>query len=131
AVAHTFSTVATGGFSPRAGSVGEFGAGVQAVIIVFMILGGINFALYYQLLRGRPLMLWRDTELRFLMVLLLVGAALIIGSLYAERNNLWLSTGEQVPATLWQCTLNGLFQAVSIITTTGFVTSDFNYWPFL
>lgn len=130
-IAHTFSTVATGGFSPRNGSVGEFGAAVQIIIIVFMILGGINFALYYQLLRGRPLLLWRDTELRFLFVLLLGGSALIIGSLILHRDELVITTGETVTTTVPNAMLHGVFQAVSIMTTSGFATADFNAWPFL
>jgi trk system potassium uptake protein TrkH len=130
-IAHTFSTVATGGFSPRNGSVGEFGTGIQIVIIIFMILGGINFALYYYIARGRGRLVRNDTELRFFLLLLLVGSLIAVASLYRAHDELLLSTGEYIPATLFECTREGVFQTVSILTTSGFATADFNHWPFL
>ena len=64
---HTFGTLATGGFSTKNASIGYYhSVYIQAVVTIFMLLGGINFALHFQLLRGRPLALWRDPDSGFM-----------------------------------------------------------------
>ena len=66
ALCHTFGTMATGGFSTRNASIAAFdSAYIDWVITVFMIIAGINFSLHYQMLKGKPLALWRDPECRF------------------------------------------------------------------
>ena len=118
---HTFGTMATGGFSPLNGSVGQYGsAAVDWVITFFMFLAGANFALHYMVLRGKPKVLLRDPEFRFYAFLIL-GATLVITAFVLLGGNYdnWL-TGLRYAA----------FQVVSIITTTGFVTADYELWPF-
>jgi trk system potassium uptake protein TrkH len=66
ALCHTFGTMATGGFSTKNASIGFYhSAYIDVVVTVFMIIGGINFALHFQLFRGNPRPLWRDPEFRF------------------------------------------------------------------
>lgn len=118
---HTFGTMATGGFSNYSQSVGHFqNPAAEWIIIFFMFAAGANFSLYYQLIRGRLLFL-RDTEFRSYLLIALSA----IGVLY-------LTT---VLGGIAQHGHHGLrinaFQAISIMTTTGFATDDFNTWPSL
>lgn len=118
AVCHTFATLATGGFSPLADSIGGLhSAYAEWVICVFMLLAGMNFAHHYRLLLGRVAGVGRDPELRFYLVVVLVFAA-------ATALSLWLGggRGSEAPVRL------GAFQMASILTTTGFCTDDFNQW---
>ena len=66
ALCHSFATLATGGFSTKNTSVAWFNSEyIEWIITLFMFLAGVNFALHYQALRGRPLAVWRDSEFRF------------------------------------------------------------------
>ena len=78
ACCHTFATLATGGFSTHTASVGHYTnwLAVDVIIIVFMLLAGVNFGLYYQLIRRKWKAFFGDTELRVYLVLMLVGAGL-------------------------------------------------------
>lgn len=119
AVAHTFTTMATGGFSTRNASIAGFGSPfVEYVTVFFMYCAGINFALHYRWLTGRPRALWQDEEWRFYTVLAAT-ATLIVGIL------LWARMSEGVEPAL----RHALFQVVSIGTTTGFATADYVLWP--
>lgn len=119
ALCHAFTTMPTGGFSTRNASVAHFNSiYIDTVVIVFMILAGINFSLHYQLLRGKPLAFWKDAECRFFLLAVLVISALV-------GWNLWYSVYESVGRALRY----GIFQVVSIITTTGFATADYEQWP--
>lgn len=116
AVAHAFTTVATGGFSPEARSFEGYAPAVDGVAIAFMTLAAVNFALLWRAFGGRPRDLLRDSELRaYLAVVLVVGAlvSLQIAVLYEP--------GEAVR--------HGFFQVVSIVTTTGYASVDFDAWP--
>jgi trk system potassium uptake protein TrkH len=118
ALTHTFGTVATGGFSTRNLSVGAFNnPAAEIVIIVFMIIAGGNFALYYGLLKGQWKKLIDDGEFRF-----------YIG--FITFTTLFISVNiiRQVPDFL-ENIRTSLFQVVSIMTTTGFTTADFDTWP--
>ncbi|MHC5023595.1 MAG: TrkH family potassium uptake protein [Planctomycetota bacterium] len=132
-VCHTFATLATGGFSTRNASVGAFHAApaVDMIVIVFMILAGANFGLYYQLIRGRGRSVLRDPELRLYLILLFVGSVIVTASIYGSTREIALTTGEQAAATIGESIRQGVFTTVAIQTTTGFCTSDFNLWPFL
>ncbi len=120
ALCHAFTTMPTGGFSTMNASVAHFdSAYLDFVIIFFMIMAGINFSLHYQLLRGQPLAFWRDRECRFflgavLVLTLLVSCDLLNGNIYT---------------TIGQAIRYGAFQVVSIVTTTGFATADYEGWP--
>jgi trk system potassium uptake protein TrkH len=117
ALCHTFGTMATGGFSTKNASIAHFGSYVQYVIIFFMILAGTNFSLHYNGLRGRVLTYWRNEEFRFFMSILLICTALL------TLDNLL-----SVYPDLTDAIRNSLFQAVSILTTTGYVTADYEKW---
>lgn len=118
ALTHTFSTLSTGGFSPYQDSVARFSTPVRITITFFMIVAGANFTLYYHLARRRDLSVFRDAELRtYLWVI--AGSTLLA--------TLSLVHGAQAPVLA--VVGDVLFQVVSILTTTGFATVDFNTWP--
>jgi len=120
AVNHAFATMSSGGFSTRNESIGAFGStGIELVVTLFMILAGINFALHFQVFRGRPMRLLGDPEFRFYSWLLLGGTVLLTVDLLAQRHVAGLATGLQ----------HALFQVVTVVTTTGFSTADFGAWP--
>ncbi|MBD3368380.1 MAG: TrkH family potassium uptake protein, partial [Candidatus Eisenbacteria bacterium] len=119
ACCHTFTTMSTGGFSTRTASVAAFDSVyIEIVIIAFMFLAGANFALHYRALRGRPRVFFRDPEFRFY-TLLWVGSCLLLSL------NVWGEVYQGAGAALRA----GFFQGTSIMTTTGYVTKDFNVWP--
>ncbi len=121
ALCHTFSTLATGGFSTKNASIGFYhSAYIEAVVMVFMLIGGVNFALHVQLFRGKPLAVWRNPELRFFLGMTAVVALVITLSLWGR---IYPSLGES-------CRY-GVFQAVSLSTTTGYGTADYTLWPSL
>ncbi len=128
ALTHTFATLATGGFSTENASAGAFSAAAQWVMTAFMLLAGVNFALYHQVLRGRPGRLFKDTELRAYLLIIAVASILVFFNI----------RGMSYPATTGVNEVHGtatevrdaVFQVVSIQTTTGFCTADFNYWHF-
>lgn len=116
---HTFTTMATGGFSTRNESIAAFNNPfTEGVIIAFMFMAGINFSLYYSLIRGNIKSLYQDYEFRFYFSFLL-GTGLFV-SLY-----LFLTTYDGIAESLRY----GFFQVVSITTTTGFATDNFDEWP--
>lgn len=121
ALVHGFTTVSTGGFSTHDASLGYFNSDlVDLVAVVFMLAGGINFAVHYRVLSQRSLLAyWQDVEVRAFL-LFIVGALLMVSAM------LW-AFGEY--ATLHAALVNSLFEVVSIITSTGFGTADFSSWP--
>ena len=120
AVAHGFSTVAIGGFSTRDDSIGYFNSyAIEWVCMLFMLLATVNFALHFSMLRHRRLGLYiQDAEFSFFLRWLL----LVCGAVAAL---LIVSAGWQDGQSLQQ----GLFQAVSFATTTGFTTAPRADWP--
>lgn len=128
-VCHTFATLATGGFSTHSASIGYFDSvAVDVVIIVFMILAGVNFGLYYHLLRGRLSITWRDPELRTYLLIILVASLVVCGALIEHR--IVSTRGDQMEASVGEAIRHGVFQVISIQTTTGFATADFDKWTF-
>lgn len=121
AIAHSFSTVAIGGFSTHDASMGYFDStAINLVAIVFMFISGVNFALHFIAFRYRSVGgYWRDTEFRFYLMLLLVVTTLTVAALYFNGTY----------PTFREALLNGLFQAVSIGTTAGFSTAEYWNWP--
>ena len=124
-VCHTFSTMSTGGFSNRAESVGAFAPQFHVVITIFMFLGGCNFVLHIKALQGKPLFFFKDEEFRFYFFSILAATLVITACLLAYGN----SKGGTY--TFWQALNSASFQVVTIITTTGFGTDDYTYWPTL
>ncbi len=120
AVTHAFTTLSTGGFSPRNASIAAYGSPfLQYVTILFMYLAAVNFTLHYRALRGRPLY-WKDPEWRFFS-LVVGGATLVVLLVGLARAG--LESGFE-PAFR-----ESMFQVVSIATTTGFVSADYELWP--
>jgi len=121
AVCVTFGTMATGGFVPRNPSIAAYpSAYLHYVIILFMFLAGVNFSLHYGLVRGRVKEFVRNPELRLYTSFILAATLLVIASR--------LRAGERFGEPLVRGTL---FQVVSLITTTGFITEDYGLWkPF-
>jgi trk system potassium uptake protein TrkH len=114
AVAHAFTTLSTGGFSTKDSGFASFSPAAQWVTVFFMMLGGLNFALLYRAIgRRQPRALFADTETRFYGALLLGATLALLGSVGIGLDNLRHSA----------------FQAVSIMTTTGYASTDFEQWP--
>lgn len=131
ALNHAFTTLATGGFSPRNASLGAYRdePAVSVIVVAFMILGGANFALYYQLLRGKGLRVLGDLELRLYLICLALGALVVFLSM--RHQVIALTSGATVGPSSGVALGEAIFTTVSIQTTTGYVTSDFNRWPWL
>lgn len=120
AMTHTFTTLSTGGFSPRNASVAAFHSPwVDGIVIVFMILAGANFSLYYGVRRRRGWNLLRDPEFRIYLT------ALLAASIFITWNVMAGGFYDALPRAF----LDSLFQVASILTTTGFATADFDTWP--
>ncbi len=121
AVCHAFCTMPTGGFSTKNASIAHFSSlYIHLVIIIFMLLAGINFSLHYKLLTGNWEAFWRDSEFKVFTALVGIFTLAVVLDIYG---NIYTSLGDAVKY--------GLFQVSSIITTTGFVTADFDQWPSL
>ena len=115
---HTFGTMATGGFSTENSSIAAFdSAYFDFVIVFFMILAGTNFALHYNFLRGNFKIYFKNPEFKYF--LYIIGAACFIIIL-----DLILFSGFSILESLQY----GIFQVVSIVTTTGYITADFEQW---
>jgi trk system potassium uptake protein TrkH len=120
ALCHAFTTLPTGGFSTRNASVGEFGIpAVEWIITVFMLLAGINFVLHYRVLTGSGRRVLRDRELRYYLIVVAAATAVFAVTVHTP--------GERMVDTLRIAT----FQTATILTTTGYVTADFEVWPSL
>jgi trk system potassium uptake protein TrkH len=113
--------MATGGFSPLNGSIGQYGNPYfEWVITLFMFLAGANFVLHYLALKGDLGAWWRDEEFRFYAKITVVSVLAATAILFATGTYETLSDSFRY----------GAFQVVSILTTTGYVTSDYELWPF-
>jgi trk system potassium uptake protein TrkH len=121
AIAHAFTTIPTGGFSTEARSIGAFAPATQWVIVGFMVLAGMNLALlYYAFVRGRIRPLLHDEETRLYGTLLVIASSVLLIELVTSEIE-----GSDAPFR------NGVFQAVAIMTGTGYATVDFAAWPTL
>ena len=129
ATCHAFSTIATGGLSTRNASTGAFdqNLAIDWLLIVFMVLSSVNFGLYYLVYQGKVKQVWKDTELRVYLAMLTIGSVIVTVSLLGQ--NLTLTTGEELSPTTAQTVRHAIFNVVSIQSTTGFCSSDFNQWP--
>ncbi|WP_430810280.1 MULTISPECIES: TrkH family potassium uptake protein [unclassified Carboxylicivirga] len=123
AICHSFTTMATGGYSTKQASVAYFASPyIQYIIILFMFIAGANFTMSYSALRGKFMKIVRDEELQAYTGIIIGVSALVATVLYFTGS---ASFVEQA----WR---DGLFQVVSIITTTGYATADYLVWaPFL
>jgi trk system potassium uptake protein TrkH len=118
AMIHGFGTAGTGGFSNDALSVGQFhSASINAVITVFMILFGVNFAVYYKLITGSWREALRSEELRWYLVIVSICIILVTVFITPVYGNALSALN------------HGSFQVASLISTSGYATADFNLWP--
>lgn len=126
ALTQTFGTLATGGFSTRQASIAGFHSlAIELIIMAFMVAAGVNFGLYFALLRKRWRAVFRDTEWRVYLLLLLGATAAIAINIFRPEG----SPGFLTYTSPGKALRHASFQAISIMTTTGFVTADFNQWP--
>ncbi|RLJ19002.1 potassium transporter [bacterium endosymbiont of Escarpia laminata] len=121
ALGHAFSTVAIGGFSTHDASIGYFDSTlIEMIAVVFMVLSGVNFALHFLVVRRRSLSIYLgDSEFRLYIATLGVVTLMVVVALY----------GMGIYSDWSEAFTQGLFQAVSIGTTTGFTTTDYSLWP--
>jgi trk system potassium uptake protein TrkH len=118
-VCHTFGTMATGGFSTHNASISHYGSAyIEGVITFFMFAAGANFALHYQFLQGHPRRYLQDTEFRFYLfsTLFITGAVALL---------LWGGSYDTGTASFRYA----VFQVTSILTTTGYITANYEQWP--
>jgi trk system potassium uptake protein TrkH len=117
ALCHALSTIATGGFSTRSGSIGAFESPlVEWIVILFMLAAGANFVLHYKALTGRFREVVRDEELRVYLAIAAGITAMVTWVLWD-------------PGFSSDSIRTAAFQVVSLMTTTGFGTSDYELWP--
>ncbi len=132
AFCHTFTTLATGGFATHDHSMaGAETVGIQIIVIIFMVMAGTNFGILHMVLQRQWKSIWRDTELRVYLGILLVGCGLVIGSLLVNGGTMYFVDGTEAPITASNAVLDGVFTTVSQQTTTGFTSADYNAWPFV
>ena len=120
AVAHAFTSVATAGFSPEPESVGAFAPITQWAVVPFMILGSTSFILLYFFINGEPMRLLKNEEFHFYLGVLAAFSGLSAAFLLFSSE---LEMG--LEATL----RHAVFNVVSIVTTTGYASMDFDTWP--
>ena len=121
AIAHSFSTIAIGGFSTHDDSMGFFQSStIELIAVVFMLLAGMNFALHFMAWRTISLRAYiMDTELKAYLGVIAAVTAITVGYLYYTDTFIFFSDAMHA----------GLFQAVSIGTTAGFTTAEYFAWP--
>ncbi len=154
AICHAFTTTATGGFSTKNTSIAFWDStAIELITIVFMFLSGCNFILHYQLLRdggtffqnlrdkfkrvkkktvsGYTNPYWQNEEFRFYTIFVLLAAFLIMIILVAKKTDIPANGAgiREFAVALGDSFRHSLFQTVSIITTTGFTSIDYDKWP--
>jgi len=118
AICHSFTTMATGGFSTKDASIAGFSPLIQYIIVIFMILAGANFTLHYFALHGKFKKIFENEEFKFYIIFISVATLFVFLTLLIFKH-----------FTLEKSFRGALFQVVSIITTTGFITEDYLLWP--
>ena len=120
ALIHTFGTVGTGGLSIYNASIGHYNnVYVEIVVAVFMFLAAINFNLFYMVKKRGVLQIFKDEETKFYTTVT-ISAGLLI-AVYNFISDSFSQFGEKL--------LNSFFQVISILTTTGYATDDYDVWP--
>jgi len=128
ALCHAFGTLATGGFSTYDASLGHFQSPlIESTVIFFMVLAGTNFTLLYLVILGRPGRLLADIEWRTYAAVILGVTALVVAFGMLHHDFLSESVNSRT-AEFFAALRFGLFQVVSIMTTTGYATDDFDSW---
>ena len=118
AVCHSMSTLGTGGYSPKAASIGAYdSAAIDWITSTFMLIAGLNFGLYYAVVRGRWMAVFRNPETQAYLGLNLVVTLVVAASIWAKHPS--------VAESLRYAS----FQTLAVTTTTGFMTEDFDAYP--
>ena len=118
AVTHAFATAGTGGFSTKNASIAAFNSpAIEMVCTVFMLLFSVNFAVYFLILTGKAKQALKSDELRFFLGMVAFATAMIAWNL------------RDYYATVWECLRYAVFQVATVVSTTGFVSADFDRWP--
>ena len=122
-------TMATGGFSTQPASLGAYNSAyIDMVTTLFMFLAGANFVLHYRFLRGKSLVHFKDEEFKFYFFIVLISSLTI--AVYLTGTDIVMTSGIIYKnSSFMEAMRFALFQVVSIITTTGFATANFNLWP--
>ena len=121
AINHALTTMSTGGFSTKNDSLAHFGPIVHYIVMIFMFIGGMNYALIYLSLNGKFKRVWSSDELKTYVIGFISLSLIVTIAIHIETD---------IPFE--QSFRDGTFQILSIITTTGFVTADYTAWsPFL
>ena len=122
ALVHTFGSVGTGGFSSYNDSIAHFNSTyIEVVIMVFMVLCGVNFNLYYLAFKDGISQMFKDSEFRFYLLIFGVSALMIATVLFVTGKN----------DSIGGAAVDAAFQTASILTTTGYMSSDYEVWPFI
>ncbi|MBN1949740.1 MAG: TrkH family potassium uptake protein [Bacteroidales bacterium] len=117
-ICHAFGTVATGGFSPKNTSISDYSPYIQYVIMIFMVLAGTNFVIHYFIFKGNFKKVKENEEVRFYLAIIFILGLIITLSLHFDAGKpLELSFRESY------------FQVISIVTCTGYATTDYLLWP--
>ncbi|MDG2312679.1 MAG: TrkH family potassium uptake protein [Alphaproteobacteria bacterium] len=118
AVAHSMTTIATGGFSTSDDSIGVFSKpSIEWIAVIFMIVGSLPFVLYLQAVRGRPMSLFRDSQVRWFLCLALLLVIIVVLIVFTTQN---FNTSQSLRISA--------FNTVSILTGTGYSTASFDSW---
>ena len=116
-ICHAVGTAGTGGFGIKAASLGAYDYYAQTVTTVFMLLFGVNFSVYFFILRRKLDLVWKNTELRWYLLIIAVAAGLLTVNILP------------LFPSVYDAFHHAIFAVASIITTSGFATVDFNLWP--
>lgn len=128
AINHAFTTLSTGGFSTKNESIAFYNSLplIQVIITVFMFFGGMNFILTYYALKGKFNKVFLDEEFRAYILIVCIFSILVIASIYLEY---W--EGVHAFSEVGETVRHSFFQIVSIVTTTGFASTHYEFWtPF-
>jgi trk system potassium uptake protein len=117
-VCHAFGTLSTGGFSPKNTSIAGYSRYIQYVIMVFMLFGGTNYALFYYLIKGNFRQIKLNEELKLYLLMVAVIGSIITATLFVSMHK-----------PLEESFRVAFFQVISIVTCTGFATADYLLWP--
>lgn len=118
AINHALTTMATGGFSTRNASAAAFGPTIQYVLVLFMFLAGVNYTVLYLGFKRRWKDVWASDELKAYVGIVVILTGIITAKVYAGMESESLEVAFR----------DSLFQVVSLITTTGFVSADYSQW---
>jgi trk system potassium uptake protein TrkH len=119
ALCHAFATMGTGGFSTKNASVGAFQSpSIEFITSAFMLIAGVNYSLYFYFFKGQYAKLWKNEEFKFYLIVTFTVTTIITSAI-------WKSSYD----SLFHSFRYALFQVISIMTTTGFATADYEVWP--